>query len=76
MIIGGLVTNTLLDFLVLPGLFWKFGRQEAERLAHESVQTEDLDYIRRQLLPEAQEPKHLQAALADGQRIDPGDVEG
>ena len=31
-IIGGLVSSTLLDFLVTPGLFWRFGRREAERV--------------------------------------------
>ena len=32
-VLGGLVSSTLLDFLVTPGLFWAFGRREAERLA-------------------------------------------
>jgi Cu/Ag efflux pump CusA len=32
-IIGGLISSTLLDFLVRPALFWTFGRKEAERLA-------------------------------------------
>ncbi|MFH2000556.1 MAG: efflux RND transporter permease subunit [Planctomycetota bacterium] len=32
-IIGGLISSTLLDFLVRPALFWLFGRKEAERLA-------------------------------------------
>jgi Cu/Ag efflux pump CusA len=32
-IIGGLISSTLLDFLVRPALFWTFGRREAERLA-------------------------------------------
>jgi len=31
-IISGLVSSTLLDFLVRPALFWTFGRREAERL--------------------------------------------
>ena len=31
-IIGGLVSSTLLDFLVTPGLFWTWGRKEAERV--------------------------------------------
>lgn len=34
-IIGGLISSTLLDFLVTPGLFWTFGRKDAERLAKE-----------------------------------------
>ncbi len=32
-IIGGLLATTLLDFLVRPGLFWMFGKKEADRLA-------------------------------------------
>ena len=35
-IIGGLVSSTLLDFLVTPGLFWHWGRREAERLTREA----------------------------------------
>lgn len=31
-LLGGLVTSTLLDFFVTPGLFWLFGRGPAERL--------------------------------------------
>jgi CzcA family heavy metal efflux pump len=49
-IIGGLVTNTLLDFLVMPGLFWRFGRGEAERLAAIPVENENLERIRKQLV--------------------------
>ena len=30
-ILGGLISSTLLDFLVHPALFWVFGRAEAER---------------------------------------------
>jgi len=32
-IIGGLISSTLLDFLVTPGVFWMFGRRDAERVA-------------------------------------------
>ena len=32
-IIGGLISSTLLDFLVTPGVFWTFGRRDAERIA-------------------------------------------
>jgi HME family heavy-metal exporter len=31
-IIGGLISSTLLDFFVHPALFWTFGRRQAERL--------------------------------------------
>jgi Cu/Ag efflux pump CusA len=30
-IIGGLISSTLLDFFVRPALFWQFGRREAMR---------------------------------------------
>ena len=33
-ILGGLISSTLLDFLVTPGVFWTFGRRDAERLAY------------------------------------------
>ncbi|MCA9319952.1 MAG: efflux RND transporter permease subunit, partial [Planctomycetes bacterium] len=47
-VIGGLISSTILDFLVTPGLFWAFGRKEAERLVrsfrpdeHEELFVED-----------------------------------
>lgn len=33
--LGGLITSTLLDFLVTPAIFFRFGRSAAERLARE-----------------------------------------
>ncbi|QGJ72211.1 Cobalt-zinc-cadmium resistance protein CzcA [Planctomycetales bacterium 10988] len=35
-ILGGLVSSTLLDFFVHPALFWLFGLKEAERVVKES----------------------------------------
>jgi HME family heavy-metal exporter len=32
-ILGGLITSTLCEFLIRPGLFWKFSGRDAERLA-------------------------------------------
>ena len=32
-ILGGLISSTLLDFIVTPGVFWTFGRRGAERIA-------------------------------------------
>jgi HME family heavy-metal exporter len=32
-ILGGLVTSTLCEFLIHPGIFWRFSGREAERLA-------------------------------------------
>ena len=72
-ILGGLVTNTLLDFVVMPGLFWRLGRKEAERLATMPVLTEDLEHIRTQLLPGVQTP-YLDPALATGQANNPGET--
>ncbi len=37
-ILGGLITSTLLDFFVTPSLFYRFGRTAAERLAREHAQ--------------------------------------
>ncbi|MEX1023776.1 MAG: efflux RND transporter permease subunit [Planctomycetota bacterium] len=49
-IIGGLITNTLLDFLVLPGLFWRLAGKEADRLAALPEHGESLDAFRAPLL--------------------------
>jgi len=35
-ILGGLISSTLLDFFVHPALFWLLGLKEAERVVHES----------------------------------------
>jgi len=32
-ILGGLVTSTFCEFLIHPGLFWKFSGQDAERIS-------------------------------------------
>ncbi len=36
-ILGGLATSTMLEFLVRPALFWKFGIQAAQRVVGESA---------------------------------------
>ncbi len=35
-IVGGLISSTLLDFFVHPALFWLFGRKPAERIVQQS----------------------------------------
>src|SRR5262249_50067884 len=35
-ILGGLISSTLLDFFVHPALFWLFGIREAERVVRET----------------------------------------
>ena len=37
-ILGGLITSTLLDFFVTPAVFYRFGKTAAERLAREHVE--------------------------------------
>ncbi len=41
-ILGGLISSTLLDFFVHPALFWCFGKRSAERLDEQSEE-DDLD---------------------------------
>lgn len=42
-ILGGLISSTLLDFFVHPALFWCFGRREAEQHLHDG-EGDDLDF--------------------------------
>src|SRR4029079_9634110 len=40
-ILGGLITATFCEFLIHPGLFWKFSGQDAERLvSNQNAETE------------------------------------
>jgi HME family heavy-metal exporter len=34
-ILGGLITSTFCEFLIHPGLFWRFSGKDAERLVRE-----------------------------------------
>ena len=42
-IVGGIISSTLLDFLVHPALFWVFGRQQAEQHIHDRDGPDELD---------------------------------
>ncbi len=57
-ILGGLISSTLLDFFVHPALFWLFGRKEAERVVKESRAEVELverpDMFPRELMADAQ----------------------
>jgi HME family heavy-metal exporter len=44
-ILGGLISSTLLDFFVHPALFWCFGRKQAEQQI-EAADYDDLDDVR------------------------------
>lgn len=37
-ILGGVISSTLLDFFVHPALFWLFGLKEAQRVVSESLE--------------------------------------
>ncbi|MCL2117723.1 MAG: efflux RND transporter permease subunit [Planctomycetaceae bacterium] len=40
-IVGGLMTSTLMEFFVRPALFWTFGRKTAERMIENEKESED-----------------------------------
>ena len=59
-ILGGLVSSTLLDFFVRPALFWTFGRRAARRAMMQHLHEPELQSV----LPQASqlhysEPGHL-----------------
>jgi len=45
-ILGGLISSTLLDFFVRPAMFWRFGRKQAERQMEETEEGDVLDEAR------------------------------
>jgi HME family heavy-metal exporter len=42
-ILGGVISSTLLDFFVHPALFWLFGIREGERVVREAHQQIELE---------------------------------
>ena len=42
-ILGGVISSTLLDFFVHPALFWLFGLKAAERVVRESHEEVELE---------------------------------
>ena len=53
-ILGGLITSTLCEYLLHPGLFWRFSGKDAERIAHEM---------------ESELDKHVQATKGDDHAV-------
>jgi HME family heavy-metal exporter len=64
-ILGGLVTSTFCEFLIHPGLFWKFSGQDAERLAHCHPDEDSWD-----VPPAAAVPKTSHSRELDSGQID------
>lgn len=63
-ILGGLISSTLLDFFVHPALFWSFGKAQAKRLATEAHHDEFHDDLRSALPPKPEPPHEIVEALA------------
>jgi HME family heavy-metal exporter len=42
-ILGGLITSTFCEFLIHPGLFWRFSGKDADRIAHADKKADGLD---------------------------------
>jgi HME family heavy-metal exporter len=42
-ILGGLFTSTFCEFLIHPGLFWRFSGRDSARLTHASPEDVELD---------------------------------
>lgn len=69
-IIGGLLSSTLLDFLVRPGLFWLFGRKEAERLAKEYEPSEEDATALKKILTKGAIPAPLETNRKPGEALE------
>ncbi|QDU26930.1 Cobalt-zinc-cadmium resistance protein CzcA [Anatilimnocola aggregata] len=52
-ILGGLISSTLLDFFVHPALFWCFGRRAAELHLHDDEQADEFADEPKSLIPPA-----------------------
>jgi CzcA family heavy metal efflux pump len=44
-ILGGLITSTFCEFLIHPGIFWRFSGRDAERLVKATDQEDELDVV-------------------------------
>jgi HME family heavy-metal exporter len=66
-ILGGLITSTFCEFLIHPGLFWRFSGKAADRIAHADEQADGLDDP-----PAPHEPTPSHAAAGEGIAAPPG----
>jgi len=41
-ILGGLITSTFCEFLLHPGLFWRFSGKDVERMSHHETEETNL----------------------------------
>jgi len=60
-ILGGLITSTFCEFLIHPGLFWRFSGKAADRMAHADDKADGLDDP-----PAPHEPTPPQGVTGDG----------
>jgi len=60
-ILGGVISSTLLDFFVHPALFWLFGLQEAQRVVGES--NDEIPLVEaHEEVPQSPQPHHASAS--------------
>ena len=69
-IVGGIISSTLLDFFVHPALFWVFGRKQAEQHIHDKEGPDELadDFpLIEPVQPDSERTRHAPAgSLPDG----------
>ncbi|MGA2797259.1 MAG: efflux RND transporter permease subunit [Thermoguttaceae bacterium] len=65
-ILGGLISCTLLDFFVRPALFWTFGRKAAQRVLQHHHREPDLKETESQSRGAAYELPHRKVAIVHG----------
>ncbi|MDX1962023.1 MAG: efflux RND transporter permease subunit [Pirellulales bacterium] len=76
-ILGGLISSTLLDFFVHPALFWCFGRGQAEKMMNEAQNGDELAHIwdEQTSVKESPKPPFSQASQpASNGSLEPGNT--
>ncbi|MHB1036247.1 MAG: efflux RND transporter permease subunit [Pirellulales bacterium] len=67
-ILGGLISSTLLDFFVRPALFWTFGRQAARRAMRQHLHEPDLKDVDSQAKKDGHDMPHRMGTISRGKR--------